>query len=261
MKKLLLIGILVALSGMTLAQSTMKVKTIKETTKISSSVGSTIEVDYPASSSASLNSKILKFIVSIMDVSRYAGWTNDASKPKLQITDMPTFRKFTKEYTRTIANQGKKYAAEEASYSEAEEEDIYVVKNHELTIKMKAQGNKFICYELLNEAIDNNFVIYSKDYYIVKKSDGKPVKQVIKSQYKKQFYNLLSKNVERDAKYVFLESVPEEAVAYATCFWMDSRWIHFYYSDDEETDTWFDIKLPLSQVRQYLTDEMKALIK
>jgi len=245
MRKSLLTIALVAICGMINAQTTLKVKTIKEESSLpQSGIGCSIKVDYPVSSSATFNSRIRKFILSVLDVDECLGWASGATKPSVRVKDMATFRKYMKLYSRNIVNYGKSEMSENCSC------DIYV--------KYIGQGAKFVCYKF-----DCSQVVFSSnnitmDYYIVSKATGKPVKSIFKDNAENQLFALARKHLKNDEERKEFDKVNGLC---QPSYWMeDSKYVNFEYFHPGMNNIVASGKIPVREAKIYMTNEMKALL-
>lgn len=248
MKKSFLTIAVLAFCSMMNAQTTLKVKTIKEEVSLPQSyISCTIKVDYPVSSSNTLNSRIMKFLLQEMDVNTSSGWTFNAEveKPKIHVNGMTSFRKYMKAYTKNIVG-----------YAKSEDLDNC---GCDLYLKFLGQGTKFVCYNLnVSEvSLDGPRNYITNCYYIVSKATGKPVKNLFMDNTEEKLYALAKKHLKNDEE---RKSLDEEKDKCVVDYWMeDSKYVHFIYST-----TSYDVatgKIPINEAKQYLTKEMKALIK
>jgi len=245
MKKSFLTIAVIAICSMMNAQTTLKVKTIKEEASLPQSyISCTIKVDYPVSSSATLNSRIRKFIFGVMDVDKTLGWAAGASKPQIQLKDMTSFRKYMKAYTKNIVNYGKKELGENGDC------DIY--------IEFIGQGTKFVCYkcDCSQVILSSNHI--TMDYYIVSKATGKLVKSIFKDNAEDKLFALARNHLKNDEERKTLEEEKDRCVPH---YWMeDSRFVHFEYVNPAGNYIGAIGKIPVREAKAYMTNEMKALL-
>lgn len=248
MKKILSIMLLIVISSMAMAQSTLQVKAVKEAARDSRGrVDSSIEVDYPVSSDKSLNARIRSFLVDIIVVNR--GWVSDEVKPKMRVSDTQTFRNFIKTYASNIVREGQKEANNDT------EENSY---NHEMTVKMVAQGSKFVCYKKESSSVmtsmSQNF--YELDYYVINKMTGEYTLQIFDEKYEDRVLSLMKKHSPKSRhKELFSEECDCE-----TIYWLDTRFVHFVIRDYDFAQIYYQGLIPINEARPYLSSMVKAML-